>query len=101
MEPGVTLRAWPAASASDYEPPSEHTCASAPRRAIALVERELEEGPNMLTDAQLATAEADAGGPLVTINDGESSTHYRVAAAHFEDATTFFPMLGQYRRSGS
>jgi o-aminophenol oxidase len=86
----------PAELASDYEPPSEDALARAPRRAIALVERELEDGPNMLTMRELATAEADAGGPLVTINDGESSTRYRVAAAHFEDATTFFPMLGQY-----
>ena len=57
---------------------------------------ELEDGPNMLTMRELAPVEAGAGGALVTIIDGESSTRYRVAAAHFEDATTFFPVLGQY-----
>jgi FtsP/CotA-like multicopper oxidase with cupredoxin domain len=86
----------PAELATDYEPPAEDALASAPRRAIALVERELAEGPNMLTMREFAPAEDGVGGPLVTINDGESSSRYRVAAAHFEDATTFFPMLGQY-----
>jgi len=91
-------RSWsiPAELATDYEPPAEDALASAPRRAIALVERELADGPNMLTMRELAPADDDVGGPLVTINDGESSTGYRVAAAHFEDTTTFFPMLGQY-----
>ena len=28
--------------------------------------------------------------------DGGETTNYRVVAAHFEDATTFFPMLGEY-----
>ena len=35
-------------------------------------------------------------GPLVTVSDGDETTRYRVVAAHFEDTTTFFPMLGQY-----
>src|SRR4029079_16889231 len=86
----------PAELGSDYEPPSKDALAGAPCRAIALIERELEDGPSMLTMRELATADADAGGALVTINDGESSTRYRIAAAHFEDATTFFPMLGEY-----
>jgi FtsP/CotA-like multicopper oxidase with cupredoxin domain len=97
VKPGAP-RNWsiPAELATDYEPPAEDALASAPRRAIALVERELAEGPNMLTMREFAPADDGVGGPLVTINDGESSSRYRVAAAHFEDATTFFPMLGQY-----
>ncbi len=85
----------PHALADDYEPPSEGVVAGAPRRAILLIERELEEGPNMLTMRELGPAE-DAPGPLVTISDGEVTTRHRVVAAHFEDTTNFFPMLGQY-----
>jgi len=69
--------------------------AAAPRRAIALVERELESMPNMLTMRELAVADGEDG-PLVTLIDDDQTTHYRVVAAHFEDATTFFPMLGRY-----
>jgi spore coat protein A len=32
----------------------------------------------------------------VTVTDGAETTRYRVVAAHFEDATTFFPMLGEH-----
>jgi spore coat protein A len=60
------------------------------------VERELEDEPNMLTMRELAVVEADHAGRLVTVTDGERTTRYRAVAAHFEDATTFFPMLGQY-----
>jgi FtsP/CotA-like multicopper oxidase with cupredoxin domain len=95
---GGEPRRWsiPRALADDYEPPSEGVLAGAPRRAILLIERELEEGPNMLTMRELGPSEEDAVGPLVTISDGEVTTRHRVVAAHFEDTTNFFPMLGQY-----
>ncbi len=81
--------------ATDFEPPAEDALAGARRRAIALVERELDDEPNMLTMRELAPA-GDAGDvPLVTVTDGAETTRYRVVAAHFEDATTFFPMLGE------
>jgi o-aminophenol oxidase len=52
--------------------------------------------PNMLTMRELAvTADADDG-PRVRLVDGGETTAYRVVAAHFEDTTTFFPMLGEY-----
>jgi FtsP/CotA-like multicopper oxidase with cupredoxin domain len=70
--------------------------AGAPRRAIALVERELDGEPNMLTMRELAMADDGVDGPLVTVTDGDETTRYRVVAAHFEDATTFFPVLGEY-----
>src|SRR5207248_8349803 len=70
--------------------------ADAPRRAIALVERELDGEPNMLTMRELAVVDDDQAGPVVTVADGGRTTRYRAVAAHFEDVTTFFPMLGQY-----
>jgi FtsP/CotA-like multicopper oxidase with cupredoxin domain len=89
-------RSIPRALADDYEPPSEDELEGAPRRAILLIERELQDGPNMLTMRELGPAEEDAKGPLITISDGEVTTRHRVVAAHFEDTTNFFPMLGQY-----
>ena len=86
----------PRALADDYEPPSEDELEGAPRRAILLIERELQDGPNMLTMRELGPAEENANGPLITISDGEVTTRHRVVAAHFEDTTNFFPMLGQY-----
>jgi FtsP/CotA-like multicopper oxidase with cupredoxin domain len=82
--------------ATDFVPPSTEMLAGAHRRAIALVEREMEDEPNMLTMRELAVAEDDHGGPVVSVSDGGATTHYSVVAAHFEDATTFFPMLGEY-----
>jgi len=81
--------------ATDYEPAATAALAGARRRAIALVERELADMPNMLTMRELAIA-ADDGGPRVRVVHGDEVTHYRVVAAHFEDATTFFPMLGEH-----
>jgi spore coat protein A len=89
-------RSIPRALADDYEPPSEDELEDAPRRAILLIERELQDGPNMLTMRELGPAEENANGPLITISDGEVTTRHRVVAAHFEDTTNFFPMLGQY-----
>jgi o-aminophenol oxidase len=82
--------------ATDYELPTAETLAGARRRAIALVEREMEDEPNMLTMRELAVAADADGGPQVTVIDRGETTHYRVVAAHFEDTTTFFPMLGEY-----
>ena len=42
---------------TDYDPPSSDALADAPRRAIALVERELDDEPNMLTMRELAVAD--------------------------------------------
>jgi FtsP/CotA-like multicopper oxidase with cupredoxin domain len=92
---GRSVRA-PRELATDYDAPPPDALAGAPRRAIALVERELDGEPNMLTMRELAIADEADTGPLVTISDGERTTRYRSVAAHFEDATTFFPMLGRY-----
>jgi spore coat protein A len=82
--------------ATDYEPLSSEALADAPRRAIALVEREMDGEPNMLTMRELAVVPEASDEPGVTVTAGGETTRYRVVAAHFEDATTFFPMLGEY-----
>jgi spore coat protein A len=45
---------------------------------------------------ELVIADDDHTGPVVTVTDDERTTRYRAAAAHFEDATTFFPVLDRY-----
>jgi spore coat protein A len=92
----VTRQTIPAELATDYRPPAPDALAGAPRRTIALVERELDGEPSMLTMRELAIADDDHAGPVITVTDGEQTTRYRIAAAHFEDATTFFPVLGRY-----
>ena len=92
----ATRRTIPQVLATDYGVPSSQDLGGAPRRAIALVERELVGGPNMLTMRELAPVAQDDHGPVVTVTDNGRAERYRVVAAHFEDATTFFPMLGQY-----
>jgi len=92
----VTRPAIPGKLAADYRPPAPDALAGAPRRAIALVERELDGQPNMLTMRELVIADDEGTGPIVTVTDGEQTTRYRAAAAHFEDATTFFPVLDRY-----
>jgi FtsP/CotA-like multicopper oxidase with cupredoxin domain len=92
----VTRRTSPSELATDYRLPALDALADAPRRTIALVERELDGQPNMLTMRELVIARDDHTGPAVTVTDGERSTRYRAAAVHFEDATTFFPVLGRY-----
>ena len=89
-------RSAPTVLATDYVPPPPEALANAPRRAIALVEREVEGQVNMLTMRELRIVEDDDAGPLVTVTNGERITRYRAVAAHFEDVTTFFPMLGQF-----
>ena len=97
VAPGsVTRRAIPGELATDYRSPAPEALAGAPRRTIALVERELEGEPNMLTMRELVIAGDDHPGPVVTVTDDEQTTRYRAAAAHFEDATTFFPVLDRY-----
>jgi spore coat protein A len=97
VTPGPATRsALPGELARDYQPPVPEALVAAPRRAIALVERELDGEPNMLTMRELGIASDNDPGPLVTVTDGEQTTRYRTVAAHFEDTTTFFPMLGQY-----
>src|SRR5215470_16672283 len=92
----VARRAIPGELATDYHPLAPGALAGAPRRTIALVERELDGEPNMLTMRELVIAGDDHTGPVVTVTNGERATCYRAAAAHFEDATTFFPVLGRY-----
>jgi spore coat protein A len=91
-----TRRTTPVELATDYRPPAPKALAGAPRRAIALVERELDGEPNMLTMRELAIAADDDTGPFVTVVDGDRTIRYRTVAAHFEDTTTFFPMLDEY-----
>ena len=92
----ATPRRIPGELATDYEPPEADELAAAPRRAIALIEREIEGETNMLTMRELAPADDDYGGPVVTVAERERTARYRVVAARFEDTTTFFPMLGEY-----
>jgi o-aminophenol oxidase len=86
----------PGELATDYHSPAPDALAGAPRRTIALVERELDGEPNMLTMRELVPAADDHTGPVVTVADHGQTTRYRAAAAQFEDATTFFPVLDRY-----
>jgi FtsP/CotA-like multicopper oxidase with cupredoxin domain len=92
----VTRPAISGELATDYRLPAPDTLAGAPRRTIALVERELDGEPNMLTMRELVIADDHHTGPVVTVTDDQQTTRYRAVAAHFEDATTFFPVLGRY-----
>jgi len=92
----VRRRVFPAALATDYDAPSREELADATRRAIALVERELEGQPNMLTMRELAPVEDSDSTGLLTVTDDGMTKRYRAVAAHFEDVTTFFPVLGEY-----
>jgi spore coat protein A len=89
-------RAFPTSLATDYDAPSSEELARAKRRAIALVERELEGQTNMLTMRELAPVEDSDSTGLFTVTHGGMTTRYRAVAAHFEDVTTFFPVLGEY-----
>jgi spore coat protein A len=89
-------RRIPSQLATDYEPPAADELAGAPQRAIALVEREVDGETNMLTMRELAPADDEYAGPVVVVAGADGTVRYRVVAAHFEDTTTFFPMLGEY-----
>ena len=92
----VQRRVFPAALATDCGAPSPEELAGAKRRAIALVERELEGEPNMLTMRELAPVDDSDRPGLLTVTHAGMTTRYRAVAAHFEDVTTFFPVLGEY-----
>jgi spore coat protein A len=95
--PGTATRGpIPHELATDYDAPPADPLSAGPRRMIALVEMELDDAPNMLTMRELANVGDDQTGSLVTVRDGEQTIRYRSVAAHFEDTTTFFPMLGRY-----
>ena len=92
----ATRRSIPRELATDYDTPPTDSLSIAPHRMVALVEMELEDAPNMLTMRELQKVGDDQTGPLVTLRDGDQTVRYRCVAAHFEDTTTFFPMLGRY-----
>jgi o-aminophenol oxidase len=95
--PGTSSRrSVPHELATDHDTPPVDALSVAPHRMIALVEMELDDAPNMLTMRELQNVGDDQTGPLVTVRDAEQTVRYRCVAAHFEDATTFFPMLGRY-----
>jgi spore coat protein A len=96
--PGTrSRRPAPRELAGDFSPPTAGELGGAVRRAVALVEQELEGETNMLTMRELLPAGDDAGEPLITIVDGADRTvaRYRTVACHFEDTVNFFPILGQ------
>jgi spore coat protein A len=83
--------------ATDLTAPTPADLSGAVRRAVALVEQELDDLPNVLTMRELAETSDDDGpnAPLITVIDhhGTTAARLRTVASHFEDATTFFPML--------
>jgi len=84
--------------ATDLTAPTRADLSGAVRRAVALVEQELDDMPNMLTMRELAEASDDDSpdAPVITVVDqnGTTVTRLRTVATHFEDTATFFPMLG-------
>lgn len=102
--PGPSIRRLaPQRLATDIARPSADELAGAVHRAVALVEQELDDRPNMLTMRELAAApDRDASEPLITVIDrkggtgAETVTRFSTVAAHFEDTVTFFPTLGQW-----
>lgn len=93
----ASLHFVPGQLSLDYKPPpSADMLAGAPHRAILLVERQVDHGPSMLTMRELAPVEEGDTGAAVSITSQTETKRYRVVAAHFEDTTTFFPMLDQY-----
>jgi FtsP/CotA-like multicopper oxidase with cupredoxin domain len=95
-------RSVPRELARDFAPPAADGLAAAPRRAIALVEQELEGATNMLTMRELALVASDSTEPLIEVVVGDADgtdrtiARLRTVACHFEDTVTFLPMLGQY-----
>jgi FtsP/CotA-like multicopper oxidase with cupredoxin domain len=99
VEGPAQRRSAPPRLASDVAPPGGTELDGAVRRTIALVEEEREGEVNMLTMRELAeVADAAADEPLLTLLDAEGRTlaRLRTVATRFEDAATFFPMLGRY-----
>jgi len=97
----VTRQTIPAELATDYRPPAPDAVAGAPRRTIALVERELEGEPSMLTMRELAIAGDDHAGPAVTVTDGEQTTRYRIVRRSLRGRHDHFSRSSAGMRSGS
>jgi spore coat protein A len=92
-------RSLPRQLASDVVSPTPDDLAAAVRRAIVLVEQELERAPNLLTMRELAAVPDDAATePVITMVDqqGQTITRFRTVACRFEDTVTFFPTLDRY-----
>jgi FtsP/CotA-like multicopper oxidase with cupredoxin domain len=91
-----TRRPPPMRLAIDITAPTRVDLSGAVRRAVALVEQELEDMANILTMRELAEASDHPDEPVITVvdQDGTTVARLRTVATHFEDATTFFPMLG-------
>src|SRR5215211_1067445 len=91
-----TRRPPPERLATDLTAPTRADLSGAVQRAVALVEQELDDMPNMLTMRELADVSDGPDEPVITVvdQDGATVTRLRTLATHFEDATTFFPMLG-------
>jgi hypothetical protein len=70
-------RRVPRELATDYEPPAADELAGAPRRAIALVEREVDGETNMLTMRELTPAGDVYAGPLFTVAEGDRTHNPR------------------------
>ncbi len=89
-------RPRPQRLATDLTAPTRADLSGAVRRAVALVEQELEDMPNILTMRELAEASDYPDEPVMTVvdQDGTTVARLRTVAIHFEDAATFFPMLG-------
>src|SRR6266536_2049109 len=89
-------RPRPQRLATDLTAPTRADLSGAVRRAVALVEQELEDMPNILTVRELAEASDYPDEPVITVvdQDGTTVARLRTVAIHFEDAATFFPMLG-------
>src|SRR6266567_4466776 len=89
-------RPRPQRLATDLTAPTRADLSGAVRRAVALVEQELEDMPNILTMRELAEASDYPDDPVMTVvdQDGTTVARLRTVAIHFEDAATFFPMLG-------
>lgn len=102
--PGPSVpRPVPPRLATDFAPPTPADLAGAVHRAVALVEQELDDAPNMLTMRELtAVGDHDSTKPLITVIGegavGEDRTiaRFRTLACDFEDTVTFFPTLDQY-----
>jgi FtsP/CotA-like multicopper oxidase with cupredoxin domain len=103
LVPGRSLRRRvPHQLATDFTPPTAADLAGAVHRAVALVEQELDDAPNMLTMRELAAVgDDDLEEPLITVvgegpDGADQTTWFRTLACHFEDTVTFFPVLGQF-----
>ena len=93
-------RTVPPTLVSGYPRIERRALTDAPRRAIALVELDTDEPdqPSMLTLRELVE-DAGTDDRVITIiepdGDATRTSRWRTLATRFEDATTFFPMLGR------